>query len=167
MAEITTKAIAEALINRIILEDNGTPAKILTDRASNFNSELVQEIFRLLNISKKTTSAYHPQCDGHTKCFNDTLCHTLAKMLQEYALEWDELIQYCTFAYNTAVHDVTKLSPYYVRFGKEPKLPVDYIIKNFNTEHTTDINAYTEVIRDRILETQKIAAVNVERAQER
>jgi hypothetical protein len=112
MAEITTKAIAETLINRVILEGNRTPAKILTDCASNFNSELVQEIFRLLNISKKTTSAYHPQCDGHTEGFNDTLCRTLAKMLQEHALEWDELIQYCTFAYNTTVHDVTKLSPY-------------------------------------------------------
>ena len=93
MAEITTKVITEVLVNRVILEGNGTPTKILTDRASNFNSELAQEIYELLNISKKTTSAYHLQCDGHTERFNDTLCRTLAKLLQEHALEWDGLLQ--------------------------------------------------------------------------
>ena len=165
MAEITTKAIAEVLVNRVILEGNGTPIKILTDRASNFNSELAQEIYELLNISKKTTSAYHPQCDGHTERFNDTLCRTLAKLLQEHALEWDELLAYYTFAYNTAVHNTTKMSPYYIRFGKEPKLPVDYILGNMNKTNGEKLNVYTEQLRERIVDAQRIAAHNVERAQ--
>jgi transposase InsO family protein len=82
MAHITTKDIAAALVERVILAGYDTPTRILTDRASNFNSELARKIYKLLGIHKKTTSAYHPQCNRHTECFNDTLMRTLAKMLQ-------------------------------------------------------------------------------------
>jgi hypothetical protein len=64
MAHITTKDIAAALVERVILASYNTSTRILTNQASNFNSELARKIYKLLGIHKKTTSVYHSQCDG-------------------------------------------------------------------------------------------------------
>lgn len=74
LASITTQAVADALLKFVVLAGHGAPRRILTDRGSNFNSALAREVYRLLSIAKSTTTAYHPQCDGHTEKFNDTLC---------------------------------------------------------------------------------------------
>ena len=42
----------------------GVPYIIHTDQGANFESHMFKELFQLLNIKKKRTSPYHPQCDG-------------------------------------------------------------------------------------------------------
>jgi transposase InsO family protein len=133
MAEITSQAVAEKLVNDVFLNgSHGIPQRILTDWRSNFNSELAQEVYKLFNIAKSTTSAYHPQCDGNTERFNDTLCRMLAKFYNSSDLEWDELLPFCIFNYNTAVHSSTGFTPYYLLFAREPKTPIDYSLGHIN-----------------------------------
>ena len=54
--------IAEELIK--VFSRVGVPKEILTDQGSNFTSQLLAEVYRLLHIQPIKTSPYHPQTDG-------------------------------------------------------------------------------------------------------
>ncbi|KAI9558361.1 pol polyprotein [Daphnia sinensis] len=78
-----------------------------------------------LHTNHKTTSSYHPQANGAVERMN----HTLAAMLSMYVStdqrDWDETLQYVCFAYNTARQESTGYSPFFLLYGREPKLPID------------------------------------------
>jgi hypothetical protein len=39
--------------------------------------------------------------------------------------DWDELLQYVPFAFNTSVNASTKCTPFEMMFGRKLKLPLD------------------------------------------
>lgn len=86
------ETVAEALMG--IFADMGFPNEILTDQGSNFMSELIKELCRLLKVSKLVSSPYHPQTNGLVEKFNGTL----KKMLKAYAVKepskWDKHLPY-------------------------------------------------------------------------
>ena len=57
----------------------GIPEEILTDQGTNFTSQPMQEVYRLLQIKPIRTTPYHPQMDGLVERFN----HTLKSMLKK------------------------------------------------------------------------------------
>ena len=59
----------------------GTPLRILPDQSRNFESEQFAKFSNLFRISKIRTSAYHPQSNGICERINQTLKHSLAKIL--------------------------------------------------------------------------------------
>ena len=60
----------------------GIPREILTDRGSNFTSELLNEIYRLLHVHPIRTTPYHSQTNG--------ACGTiiLTRPLSRYYVKW-------------------------------------------------------------------------------
>lgn len=120
----TAKAVAHAFVENVILK-YGTPLKILTDQGSNFMSSFFQEICDILNIKRSRTTAYHPESDGNVERFNRTMGDMLANLLLSDKHQWDELLPYVTFLYNTSVHSSTKETPHYLMFGQDPIEPDD------------------------------------------
>lgn len=78
---IDTEHIAEELLK--FFSRVGVPRKILTDRGTNFTSNLMKEIYRLLKVQPILTSPYHPQTDGLVGRFNQTLKAMLRKAASE------------------------------------------------------------------------------------
>lgn len=74
----------------------GFPDEILTDRGSNFTSELMNEFRQMWGISSIKISAYHPQTDGMVERFNGTLKTGIRKMIEEFG---GECLPYILFAY--------------------------------------------------------------------
>ena len=62
LKSIDAEHVAEELIK--ILSRMGIPKEILTDQGSNFTSQLLAELYRLLHVKAIRTSPYHPQTDG-------------------------------------------------------------------------------------------------------
>ena len=59
----------------------GIPTEILSDQGSNFMSELISELCRLLKIRRLSTTPYHPMANGLLENFNGVL----KMMLKAYA----------------------------------------------------------------------------------
>ena len=106
----------------------GYPDIILTDQGRNFESFLIKEMCVRLKIEKRTTSAYHPQCNGQTERFNRTMNNMLAQYVDKNQTDWDLWLPSVLFAYRTAVHSSTGHSPYEMVFGRLPKQPIDFKI---------------------------------------
>ena len=88
---IDPEHVVEELVN--FFARVGMPNEILKDQRSNFTSQLLQEVYRLLRIQPIKMSSYHPQTDVLVERFNQTL----KMMLQKTAKE--ELGQTLTFCF--------------------------------------------------------------------
>ena len=78
LANIDTQTVAEALID--VYSRVGVPKEILTDMGTQFTSDLMKEVGRLLSIKQLTTTPYHPICTGLVERFNGTLKIMLKRM---------------------------------------------------------------------------------------
>ena len=59
------------------------PHEILTDQGSNFTSQLLTEIYKMLHVHPIKTTPYHPQTDGLVEIFNETLKSMLRKVVNK------------------------------------------------------------------------------------
>ncbi len=66
--------------------------EILTDQGSNFTSQLLAELYRLLHIQSIHTSPYYPQTDGLLEWFNQTLKNMLRKAVAKEGKDWEKWI---------------------------------------------------------------------------
>ncbi|XP_038147858.1 uncharacterized protein LOC119787881 [Cyprinodon tularosa] len=81
LKSIKAKAVAFCLIQ--LFSRVGFPAEILTDCGTNFLSTLLKQVYQLLGIRSLKTTPYHPQTDGLTERFNQTLKQMLRKFVNE------------------------------------------------------------------------------------
>ena len=59
--------VAKSLLK--FVSRHGIPDQILSDRGTNYQSEIIEHLFDLLDIHKTLTAAYHPQSDELSERF--------------------------------------------------------------------------------------------------
>ncbi len=79
------------------------------------------------------------QANGFVERFNQTIQNMLVKFISQRKEDRQDYLDSCVYAYNTAKHESTKLSPYEVMFFRKGLLLVDYL-------HTE--NCFDEVLLD-------------------
>ena len=103
----------------------GLPAVITTDQGKEFHNQFNKEMMKVFGIEHRMTTPYHPQANGLVERFNQSLVYGLAKFTQFDRSTWDEKLGEVLYAYNSAIHDSTKHTPFEVMFGRQARLPVD------------------------------------------
>ncbi|GFO36119.1 Zinc finger protein [Plakobranchus ocellatus] len=78
LRKIDTESVAEALVD--IYSRLGVPEEMLSDQGTQFISDCMKEVCRLLGIKQKTTTPYHPMCNGLVERFNATLKTCLRRL---------------------------------------------------------------------------------------
>ena len=116
--------VAHVFIDKFVT-NYGWPVKILTDQAKDFNGLLFSALCREAKIRKMRTSPYHPQTNGQTERFNHTLMTMLGTLPTKEKLNWQDWVSNLTHTYNCTATKVTGFSPYFLMFGREPRIPVD------------------------------------------
>jgi transposase InsO family protein len=64
---------AVQLFYQEVWKHHGLPRAVLSDQGPQFIAEFKCELYRILGIKLATSTAYHPQTDGQTECFNQEL----------------------------------------------------------------------------------------------
>lgn len=123
----TARDIASFLLKNFILR-HGAPRELLSDRGRVFLSEVVNALLTECRIVHRTTTAYHPQTNGLTERFNRTLGDMLSKYVASDHTDWDLILPFITFAYNTAPQATTNFSPFFLLYGREPSTTLDTIL---------------------------------------
>ena len=93
LPRIETERVAEAMFE--IFTRMGVPNEVLSDMGSQFTSDLMKEIGRLMSVKQLHTTPYHPICNGLVEKFNGTLKRMLRRMCNERPKDWDRYNQLC------------------------------------------------------------------------
>ncbi|CAF0882494.1 unnamed protein product [Brachionus calyciflorus] len=134
-----------ALNIALVLIDNwicffGIPEMILTDRGKNFQSMLLEILYEKLDIRQLRTTAYHPECDGQSERFVQTIKSMIRCYIDENQLNWIQNLRKLSFAYNSSVHASTGFTTFEMVFGQKPRVPLDLIYRNFDEILAANIN---------------------------
>ena len=164
---VEATVIARLLIDEIISR-HGAPRVLLSDRGTNFLSKVVAEVCKIFQIQKVNTSSYHPQTDGLVERFNSTLCQSLSMYVSKNQKDWDEFIPLILFAHRTSVLDAIGDSPFYVLYGREPRLPIDVkYLPPAADDLSTSVLDYRKRIVEKVELAQNLARENLQRAQQK
>ena len=126
----------------------------------------LQKFVEYFKSQKVNTSCYHPQTDGLVERFNSTLCQSLPMYVSKNQKDWDEFIPLILFALRTSVLDAIGDSPFYVPFGREPRLPIDVrYLPPVADDLGTSVLDYRKRIVEKVELAQNLARENLQRAQ--
>lgn len=149
----TAPDIASFFLEQVILR-HGAPRELLSDRGSAFLSTIVTELLQACQIHRLTTTAYHPQCNGTTERLNHTLSDMLSMYVDASHTNWDTVLPFITYAYNTSRHDVTSFSPFFLLFARSSDTTLDTLFPYVDPAPRTD---YVTELMSRAEESRQLA----------
>ena len=107
---------------------------------------------KIAGVKKLHTTPYHPQGNGQCERFNSTLCNMLGTLSEEEKSDWKSYLGCMTHAYNCTKHASTTYSPYYLMFGRHPRLPIDveFVLPKSNSGGNSSKSRYVQKLRRRL-----------------
>ena len=147
----TAQATARILWDNFICH-YGFSEKFISDQSRNFESDLIKELCKIAGVKKLHTTPYHPQGNGQCERFNSTLCNMLGTLSEEGKSDWKSYLGCMTHAYNCTKHASTTYSPYFLVFGRHPRLPVDveFGLAKHNYGDNSSKSRYVQKLRSRL-----------------
>ncbi|CAB4041645.1 zinc finger [Paramuricea clavata] len=134
LKSISTEAVAESLVD--MYSRLGVPEEVLSDLGTQFVSECMQEVSRLLSIKQLSTMPYHPMCNGLIEKFNGSLNNMLKKLCSEQPKQWPRYINALLFAYRKVPQGSTGFSPFELLYGRT--------VRGIRRETTTEVKEREE-----------------------
>ena len=153
---IDANQIAMALVS--FFSRVGLPEDILTDQATNFTSQLLQVVYRLLRIKPIGTTPYHPQTDGLVQRFNQTIKTMLKKTEGK---NWDELLPYLLFTYREASTD---FSLFELVYGRPVRGPLDILKVSWESSPKSS-KSVVSYVQERLQNLCDLVRINLQQTQ--
>ena len=119
----------------------GFPRQLMSDQASKFTGQVISELCDLLGITKIRTLPYHLQTNSAVERVHQMLRRMISKMDPEKRAKWPSHLGPILIAYNATRSLITGYSPYFLMFGRRPRLPVDLLfptVRRDENSRTTD-----------------------------
>ncbi|WVZ83846.1 hypothetical protein U9M48_030943 [Paspalum notatum var. saurae] len=110
-----------------IVRLHGMISTIVSDRDAKFLSHFWRTLWNKLGTKLLFSTTCHPQTDGQTEVVNRTLSTMLRAVLKTNLKMWEECLPHIEFTYNRAVHSTTKVNPFQVVYGFNPRAPIDLL----------------------------------------
>ena len=160
----SAKTVADKIFNDYVLKF-GLPARIHHDQGGEFENQLFAQLKRHCGVLGSRTTPYHPQGNGQVERFNRTILQMLKTLTEKEKTNWKGSLNKLIHAYNCTRSEVTGFSPFYLLFGRSPRLPVMFGLdsESGNIDHKT----YVDQWRQEMQQAYDIVRENVRKATER
>ena len=156
----SAKTAAQRLYQDFLLR-YGIPAKLMSDQGGEFQNQIINELNDIIGITKARTTPYHPQSNGACERMNKTLLKMLRSLPENAKGQWPQHLNHLIHAYNCMPHSGTGYSPFFLMYGREPKLPIDLLLAiNEDNVTETDYKQYVNEWVKGMKEAYHIAHAN-------
>lgn len=160
------KTVADKIFNDYALKF-GFPLRIHHDQGGEFENQLFSQLAKNCGIAGSRTTPYHPEGNGQVERFNRTLLQMLKTLTEREKSNWKESLNKLTYAYNCTRSEVTGFSPFYLLFGRAPRLPIDLLFRLTPETGTPDHQQYMKRWKSGMQEAFEITRENAKRSAER
>ncbi|XP_062615055.1 uncharacterized protein LOC134276789 [Saccostrea cucullata] len=168
LKNIDTETVAEALVE--IFSRVGIPKEVLSDMGTQFTSNIMKEVGRLLSFKQLVTTPYHPACNGLVEKFNGTLKSMMKKMSSERPKDWDRYLPALLFAYREVPQESTKFSPFDLVYARNVRGPMA-VLKELWTKEEKDPEVKTTYqyvldLKERLARTCELAQRELQKSKD-
>ena len=106
----------------------GIPNVIHTDNGKAFCNRIVNELLNRCGVKHSTSTPYHSMGNAVAERCQQVILNMLGTLKPAKKQKWHNHCDYISYAYNTSVHVSTGLTPYFLMFGRHPRLIGDAIL---------------------------------------
>lgn len=136
----------------------GVPQFIVCDNGKQFVSNEFKSLARKYGVQKIQYNAlYHPQCNFAERV-NKTVGTAIRSYIKEHK-DWDKYLPELQYALNSATHEVTGYSPFFLNFGRNVPIHGDYygkitsgetveLVPADRSDHVEDLNRLSDVVNE-------------------
>ena len=136
----------------------GAPAYLVSDQGKAFMGHVITHLCELYGVQKLRTSPYHAQTNGQVERMNQTIICMIGKLEEDKKACWSKHLPELLMTYNATCFAVTGYSPYYLLFGRRPRIPVDYLFPTLrDSPHQTKMEVSVAAMQKRLKEAFAIA----------
>ena len=136
----------------------GAPAYLVSDQGKAFTGHVITHLCELYGVQKLRTSPCHAQTNGQVEHMNQTIIHMIGKLEEDKKACWSKHLPELLMAYNATCSAVTGYSPYYLLFGRRPRIPVDYLFPTLrDSPHQTKMEVSIVAMQKRLKEAFAVA----------
>ena len=136
----------------------GAPAYLVSDQGKAFMGHVITHLYELYGVQKLRTLPYHAQTNGQVERMNQTIICMIGKLEEDKKACWSKHLPELLMAYNATCSTVTGYSPYYLLFGRRPRIPVDYLFPTLRDSlHQTKMEVSVAAMQKRLKEAFAVA----------
>ena len=110
------------LLVKYVYSKYGLYDAIISDQGPQFASQVTKELYKLLGIQQKLSTAYHPQTDGQTERVNQELEIYLRIFTANQQDQWANWLHLAEFTHNNRPHSSKGTSPFFILMGYQPHM---------------------------------------------
>ncbi|XP_056237881.1 uncharacterized protein LOC130172928 [Seriola aureovittata] len=123
-----------------------------------FENQMFSQLQKICGMRGSHTTPYHPQGNGQVERFNRTLLSMLRTLTDDEKADWKSSLAKIVHAYNCTRSEATGFSPYYLLFGRSPRLPVDILFNLPSKEQQVSYTEYVAKWQSQMKEAYEIAS---------
>ena len=118
----TPESVASAFYSRWICRYGAAAQILVSDQGKEFTAKMMTELYKLMQVDKRQTTARHPQCNSQA----ELLCKHITRYLRtvtDKVDEWESCLPALALAWNTSCSKATLETPFYLLHGWSPPCP--------------------------------------------